>query len=94
MPILISQRELIFIIYRKHMYFICMLYVCYTLKIRMNMYVYVNTYMCMYMSTSKSIHMDLPHYFQCLGSIPCTGDHNLITTYRRSIFLGSFSPSL
>ena len=60
MSILISQREPIFIIvYIKNIYFVCN-----TLKIRMNVCVYVNTYRYMYMPTSKSVHMDLPHFFQ------------------------------
>ena len=60
MSILISQRELIFtIVYRKCMYFVCMLY-----SLRMNVFVYVNTYTCMYMPISKLIHMDLPPFIQ------------------------------
>ena len=60
MSILISQQELIFtIVYRKCMYFVCMLY-----SLRMNVFVYVNTYTYMYMPTSKLIHMDLPPFIQ------------------------------
>lgn len=47
------------------------------------MYVYINTYMCMYMSTSKSIHRNLAYYLQCLGNIPCMDDHNLITLLKK-----------
>ena len=47
-----------------HSYLTNIYFVCNTLKIRMNVCVYVNTYMYMYMPTSKSVHMDLPHFFQ------------------------------
>ena len=63
------------------MYVLCMLY-----SLRMNVFVYVNTYTYMYMPTSKLIHMDLPPFVQWLGCIPYLSDHNLIPTLWKKAF--------